>query len=231
MSTEGKRETTKRVLRWTRKDKEQRERKREGERKSEEREGEKEMQRLPYNGAPRAHKLRHNVISSSLFNERWQRAAHTFYPGVLVIPAPVVLTSSPFLSISLSLFLFHDALFGAPPSSSPRTCCEPCVALSSRGFKRNPPTYRAEPSRAARPYSNSPFHGSRYHFLGANALPALPIIISLLRARARYASFVRLLYLHLCITITRSFAERYIHTVVPRISVSADYHVDARFNA
>lgn len=34
------------------------------------REGEKEMQRLPYNGAPRAHKLRHNVISSSLFNER-----------------------------------------------------------------------------------------------------------------------------------------------------------------
>lgn len=33
-------------------------------------EGEKEMQRLPYNGAPRAHKLRHNVISSSLFNER-----------------------------------------------------------------------------------------------------------------------------------------------------------------
>lgn len=45
----------------------------EGERKKKGRggkEGEKEMQRLPYNGAPRAHKLRHNVISSSLFNER-----------------------------------------------------------------------------------------------------------------------------------------------------------------
>ncbi|KYM96425.1 hypothetical protein ALC62_12931 [Cyphomyrmex costatus] len=43
--------------------------------------GKKEMQRLPYNGAPRAHKLRHNVISSSLFNERWQHAgAHTFHP-------------------------------------------------------------------------------------------------------------------------------------------------------
>lgn len=74
-------------------------RKRRGERKSDEKEGEKEMQRLPYNGAPRAHKLRHNVISSSLFNERWQRAAHTFYPGVLVIPAPVVLASR---SLSLS---------------------------------------------------------------------------------------------------------------------------------
>lgn len=35
------------------------------------------MQRLPYNGALRAHKLRHNVISSSLFNERWQRYVHT----------------------------------------------------------------------------------------------------------------------------------------------------------
>lgn len=35
------------------------------------------MQRLPYNGALRAHKLRHNVISSSLFNERWQRYVYT----------------------------------------------------------------------------------------------------------------------------------------------------------
>lgn len=114
MSTEGKRETAKRVLnvRWTKKDKERREKeKREGERKSEEREGEKEMQRLPYNGAPRAHKLRHNVISSSLFNERWQRAAHTFYPGVLVIPAPVVLTS---LSRSLCLSFFFTMLSSVP---------------------------------------------------------------------------------------------------------------------
>lgn len=63
---------------WIRKKREtkrKRERKRdarEGEKEKEKRrrKGEKEMQRLPYNGAPRAHKLRHNVISSSLFNER-----------------------------------------------------------------------------------------------------------------------------------------------------------------
>lgn len=62
---------------WTRKKRETKRKKthrdaREGEKEKEKRrrKGEKEMQRLPYNGAPRAHKLRHNVISSSLFNER-----------------------------------------------------------------------------------------------------------------------------------------------------------------
>lgn len=169
------------------------------------------MQRLPYNGAPRAHKLRHNVISSSLFNERWQRAAHTFYPGVLVIPAPVgahlSLALSPFLS--LSVFLFHDALFGAPPPSSPRTCCELCVALRCQVAVSNvihlliePSWGRAEPHRA-RPYSNSPFHRSRYHFLGANALPALPIIISLLRARARENDIHRSYDCRICICALR----------------------------
>ena len=146
------------------------------------------MQRLPYNGAPRAHKLRHNVISSSLFNERWQHAAHTFYPGVLAVG--LISLSLPF---SLSLFLsFSRCSLRCPTIVLPKNLLRAmrCVVLSSRGLKRNPPTYRAEPSRAeprraARPYSNSSFHGSRYHFLGANALPALPIIISLLRVRAR----------------------------------------------
>lgn len=112
MSIEGKRETAKRVsnVRWTKKDEEREEKGRRGERKSEEKEGEKEMQRLPYNGAPRAHKLRHNVISSSLFNERWQRAAHTFYPGVLVIPVPVVLTSLSFFFTMLSSAPHHRPL-------------------------------------------------------------------------------------------------------------------------
>lgn len=105
------------------------------------------MQRLPYNGAPRAHKLRHNVISSSLFNERWQRAAHTFYPGVLVIPA-VVLTS---FSLSLSLS-FSRCSLRCPTIVLSENLLRVvrCVALSSRGFKRNPPTYRAEPNRTAR---------------------------------------------------------------------------------
>lgn len=82
MNTEGKRETAKKDPGyWMDKEEarnEEKERKkthrdaREGEKEKEKRrrKGEKEMQRLPYNGAPRAHKLRHNVISSSLFNER-----------------------------------------------------------------------------------------------------------------------------------------------------------------
>lgn len=105
--------------RWTRKTKRSeesywdvRERHRErtggSDRKSEreaEREGEKEMQRLPYNGAPRAHKLRHNVISSSLFNERWQRGARTFYHDVFA-----VLARSP-SDLSLFFFSFFPSLF------------------------------------------------------------------------------------------------------------------------
>lgn len=123
MSTEGKRETAKKSLE-REVDEERRgskeERKREGDRKSEEKEGEKEMQRLPYNGAPRAHKLRHNVISSSLFNERWQRAAHTFYPGVLVIPAPLVVLTSLSLSLFLSLSFFFTMLSSVPHHRPPR---------------------------------------------------------------------------------------------------------------
>jgi len=104
------------------------------------------MQRLPYNGAPRAHKLRHNVISSSLFNERWQHAAHTFYPGVLAVG---LISLSLSLSPSPSSYLFHDVLFGAPPSSSPRTCCEPCVALCCQVAVSNVIHLLIEPSRAA----------------------------------------------------------------------------------
>lgn len=82
-----------------------------------ERKGEKEMQRLPYNGAPRAHKLRHNVISSSLFNERWQRGARTFYHDVFAVlarsPHRIYLSFSFSLSLSLSL----SALFVSPTST------------------------------------------------------------------------------------------------------------------
>jgi len=136
------------------------------------------MQRLPYNGARRAHKLRHNVTSSSLFNERWQRALRTrSYPRVFVVR----------LCLSLSLFSLLDT---GPTINAVRHRCPPRELVASRalrcqvGLKRNPPTYR---SRAGHPYPEIVFRGSRYHFLGA--LPryrALPIIISLLPAR--YAS-------------------------------------------
>ena len=55
--------------------------KRDGEERDCKQEGGKEMQRLPYNGALRAHKLRHSVISSSFFNEWWKRysvSLHTY---------------------------------------------------------------------------------------------------------------------------------------------------------
>jgi len=150
--------------------------------KREKREGGKEMQRLPYNGARRAHKLRHNVTSSSLFNERWQRALRTrSYPGVFVVC----------LSLSLSLSLFpsrYPSSILGPTINAARHRCPPRELVARTralrcqvGLKRNPPTYR---SRAGRLYPQIVFRGSRYHFLGA--LPryrALPIIISLLSAR------------------------------------------------
>lgn len=158
--------------------------------KRNEREGEKEMQRLPYNGAPRAHKLRHNVISSSLFNERWQRAAHTFYPAVSVVRAPLsfsMLSSCPTVQ----------------PHRPPRKLVASRALRCQVGLKRNPPTYRA-----ARRAFLSPFPGSRYHFRQReNALPPLPIIIPLLRAR--YTSSVTAVF---AFAITRqSFAAQCIH--------------------
>lgn len=225
MSTGGERETAKRVLsaRRTRKDEERRKRERESER-----EGEKEIQRLPYNGAPRAHKLRHNVISSSLFNERWQRAAHTFYPGVLVVPAPVGLFTSP------SLILFYDALFGAPPSSSPRTCCEPCVALHCQVAVSNVIhlLIEPEPSRAARPFPRLPVSRIEISFPRRECVTcAANHHFSITRARDMHHSYD----CRICIRALRlragSFAARCIHTAAPWISVPADYRVDARFNA
>lgn len=99
-----------------------------------ERERGKEMQRLPYNGAPRAHKLRHNVISSSLFNERWQRALRTrFYPGVFVVRV------ARRICLSLSHSLSPDAFLVALLSPLHTTAVLPenllraaRVALSSR---------------------------------------------------------------------------------------------------
>lgn len=135
------------------------------------------MQRLPYNGAPRAHKLRHNVISSSLFNERQQRAAHTFYPGVFVVSALVKFT----LSLSLSYTMLSSR---APPStepSSPRTCCELCALRCQVDLKRNPPTYRAD-SPCPYPTREPRFADRDIISTVRTRVTALPIIISLLRA-------------------------------------------------
>lgn len=86
------------------------------------------MQRLPYNGAPRAHKLRHNVISSSLFNERQQRAAHTFYPVVFVV------SRRPYeLTLSLSLTRCSLRKPHQRPNRPPRelvASCARCVVKS-----------------------------------------------------------------------------------------------------
>jgi len=204
----------KRVLsaRRTRKDEKRREKKREEERKSEERKGEKEMQRLPYNGAPRAHKLRHNVISSSFFNERWQCCAHVLsecprrsYTSQTHLSFPFFLSLS--LSLSFSLFLFHDASFDILPSSS-RTCCEPCVALRCQVAVSNVIHLLIEPRRAS---LLSPFHGDiEISFLWRECVTCAAnhhFSITL----ARYASFVRLPYLHSRIT-RLSFAGRCIHT-------------------
>lgn len=77
------------------------------------------MQRLPYNGALRAHKLRHNVISSSLFNERWQPYVHThIQPN----------------AISLSVFnAFSQSLARLPsPKSLENLLQAASIALSSQ---------------------------------------------------------------------------------------------------
>lgn len=136
------------------------------------------MQRLPYNGAPRAHKLRHNVISSSLFNERWQRGARTFYHDVFAVLARSPSDLPLFFFLSFFVFLYSFSLsfsfpflmlssyllpasyhrYHQPPPSSPpsrsfalKTCCEPYVTLSSRSLKRNPPTYVAARPHLTRP--------------------------------------------------------------------------------
>lgn len=100
------------------------------------REGRKEMQRLPYNGGPRAHKLRHDVIPSSLFNERWQplyvytRVRYT--RGWSSHPRP---SSTTRLPDSLTLPTFPGELVASPAR---------CVVKS---VKRNPPTYPPLPPR------------------------------------------------------------------------------------
>lgn len=82
------------------------------------REGRKEMQRLPYNGGPRAHKLRHDVIPSSLFNERWQ-PLHVYTRTLYKRIVP-----------SSSLELDPSPRFPYPPVVPRRTCCEPRCQVS-----------------------------------------------------------------------------------------------------
>lgn len=167
MNAGGKRETAESIFsaRWTRKNEERREKRaEEGGKKGEKgkkREVEKEMQRLPYNGAPRAHKLHHNVISSSLFNEQWQRAAHTFSLRVFVVPASFEfqpLSFLRFLSFSLTLSFSPDALFVCPTSIIPQrppqeTYCKPCVALSVSKSVSNVIHLLTKPNNV--PYPNS----------------------------------------------------------------------------
>ena len=77
------------------------------------------MQRLPYNGAPRAHKLRHNAISSSLFNEHWKT--------VLSRSPPPAFFSSSFLLLLVLFTLFFPSFL--TPSSFDSSLC--VVALFS----------------------------------------------------------------------------------------------------
>jgi len=150
------------------------------------------MQRLPYNGARRAHKLRHNVTSSSLSNERWQRALRTrSYPGVFVVR----------LSFSLSRYsaLEYPSSIPGPTINAVRHRVLPENLLRAARCVVKSVSNVIHLLTEAEPAVSTPqivFRGSRYHFLGA--LPryrALPIIISLLSARygspVTAAAFVR----------------------------------------
>lgn len=189
------------------------------------------MQRLPYNGAPRAHKLRHNVISSSLFNERWQGALRTrSYPGVFVVLAsrwicPPSLPSSFSLSLSFSQ---------CSPRGRAITAVLPRELVASRALRcrvSNVIHLLIETERS----------------LSISRISRIRDIIS--SARTRYIARCQSSFLHysrirdthhcrdcrICIfAITRavvSLSRGACYTAVPRISVPSDCRVDVRFHA
>lgn len=174
------------------------------------------MQRLPYNGAPRAHKLRHNVISSSLFNERQHRAAHTFYPGVFL---RLFLRSSNLSSPFLSYAMLSSRAPPARPSHPLRelvASCTRCVVKSASNVIH----------LLIEPIVRVPIL-LEHHFADRD-------IVSSVRTRCQ-SSFLYYARYTSSVTAVFAFAIRqdpvFAIATVPWISVPSDYLVDARFNA
>jgi len=182
------------------------------------------MQRLPYNGAPRAHKLRHNVISSSLFNERWQHAAHTFYPGVLAVG---LISLSPFLPLPLPIFF---TMFSSVPHHPPQElvashalCCQ--VAVSNVIHLLIEPS-RTAPSRAEPRVPTLTLRFTDRDIISSARMRYLRCQSSFLYyVCARVICIIRMTAVFAFTHYDYASIFRNVYTVVSWISIPMDYHV------